>query len=79
MIEDQNCFLTKIVELKPYIVEFNENGAMKAKDYPVNYIVGEEKCRLIIVITYDECTFFANDGIQKIWTQERDTFLRLKR
>ena len=50
-------------ELKPYIVEFNEDGAMKAKDYPVDSAVGGEERRPIIVITHDECTFSANDGI----------------
>ena len=52
-------------ELKPYIVEFNKNGAMKAKDYPVNCAVGGEERCTIIIITYDEYTFFANDGIWK--------------
>ena len=47
------------------MVEFNDDGAMKAKDYPVNCAVGGEKRRPIIVITYDECIFSANNGIQK--------------
>ena len=78
VVEDQNRFLTKMKKLKPYIIEFNEDGAIKAKDYPVNYAVGKKEHRPIIVITHDECTFPANDGIQKAWTQERDTFLRPK-
>lgn len=28
VVEDQNCFFTKIEELKLYIVEFNKNGAI---------------------------------------------------
>ena len=39
MVKDRNCFLTKIEELKPYMVEFNEDGAMKAKDYLVDCAV----------------------------------------
>ena len=52
---------------------------MKTKNYPVNCIGGGEKRRPIIVITYDECTFFANDGVQKVWTRKGDTLLRPKR
>ena len=63
VVEDRNRFLTKMEELKPYMVEFNKDGAMKAKDYPVDCAVGGEERRPIIVITHDECTFSANDGI----------------
>ena len=31
------------------------------------------------MITHDECTFPANDGVEKAWTREGDIFLRLKR
>ena len=63
VVEDRNRFLVKIEELKPYMVEFNEDGLIKAKDYLVDGTVGgEERCP-IIVITYDECTFSANNGI----------------
>lgn len=79
MVENRNCFLTKIEELKPYMAEFNENGAMKAKNYPVDCAVGGEKRRPIIIITYDEYTFSANDGVQKAWTWEGDIFLQPKK
>ena len=62
VVEDRNHFLTKIEELKLYIVEFNKDGAMKAKD-PIDYIMRGEKHRPIIVITHNECTFSANDGV----------------
>lgn len=74
-MEDQNCFLTKIKKLKLYIIKFNKDSIIKAKDYLVNCIIRCENYHLIIVITYDEYTFFANDGVQKIWTQKEDTFL----
>ena len=78
VVEDRNCFLTKIEELKPYMIEFNKDGAIKAKDYPVDCAVRGEERHPIIVITYDECIFSANDRIRKAWTRERDTFYNLK-
>ena len=54
MVEDRNRFLTRMEELKPYMVEFEENSAMKPKIYPSDCVVGGEDCRPIIVITYDE-------------------------
>lgn len=63
MVEDRNLFLTRMEELKPYMVEFDENGAMKTKKYPVDFLVGGDEHRPIVVITHDECTFFANDGV----------------
>lgn len=66
VLEDQNCFLTKMEKLKPYMVEFNKDGAMKAKDFPVDCIVGREERRSIIVITLDEYIFSTNNGIRKV-------------
>lgn len=36
IVEDRTHFLKKIEELKPYIVEFNEDGTMKPKVYLSN-------------------------------------------
>lgn len=44
MVENWNHFLTQIEELKLYIVEFDKNGVIKAKKYPINYIVGDCEC-----------------------------------
>lgn len=63
VIEDQNLFVTQIEELKSYMVEFNENGAIKAKKYPVDCIVRDNKCQIIIVITHDKYIFFANNKV----------------
>lgn len=63
MLEDENYFLIKINELKAYIIEFNKDGAIKAKDYLVDYAVGGEERRSIIIITYNKCIFSANDGV----------------
>ena len=48
------------------MVEFNEDGAMKAKNYPRNYIVKDEKQWPIIIINYNKYIFFANDNIQEV-------------
>lgn len=78
VIEDCKRFLEKMEELKSYLVEFNEDGTMKEKDYPANCAMGGCDRRPVILITHDECTFSANDGIRKAWTRIGDTFLRPK-
>ena len=61
-------------ELKSHIVEFDEYSAMKAKEYLIHCAVGGDERQPVIVITHDECIFFANDRVQKVWTREGDTF-----
>ena len=78
VVEDCKVFLNKMEELKPYIVKFDKNSAMKPKAYPPDCAVGGNHRRPIIVITHDECTFSANDGIRKAWARKGDTFLRPK-
>lgn len=63
VIEDQNYFLTKMKELKPYMVKLNEDSVIKVKNYPVNYLMRDEKCYAIIVITYNKCKFSPNNRI----------------
>lgn len=65
MVEDQSFFLIQIEKLKPYIVEFDKNGVMKAWKYSVNCVIGDHEHQTIIIITHDNCIFFVNDGIQK--------------
>ena len=65
VVKDRKVFLNKMEELKPYIVEFDEDGAIKPKVYLLDCIIRGNDRRPIIVITYDECTFSANNGIQK--------------
>ena len=62
-------------ELKPYMVEFYDNGAMKLKVYPSDCAVRSEVHHPIIVIFHDECIFSTNNRVQKAWTREGDTFL----
>lgn len=61
--------------MKPYIVEFDENGAIKNKEYFINYVVEGNKCQLIIIITHDKYIFSVNDRVWKVWTWEEDRFL----
>ena len=42
VVEDYANFLKKMEELKPYMVEFFEDGAMKPKVYPSYCAVGGE-------------------------------------
>ena len=65
VVEDCKNFLKKMEKLKPYMVKFEENGAMKAKIYSSDCAVGKTNRHPIMLITHDECTFSANDGIQK--------------
>ena len=78
VVEDRKNFLKKMEELKPYMIEFEEDGTIKAKTYPSDCVVGGPNRRPIVVITHDECTFSANDGIRKAWIRKRDTFSRPK-
>ena len=42
VVEDRTHFLKKMEELKPYMVEFNEDGTMKPKVYPSDCAVEGE-------------------------------------
>lgn len=64
MMEDQNNFLSRIEDLKLYMVRFEKNSIMKPKIYSFDCAVGGNNCRPIIVITHNKCTLFANDSIQ---------------
>ncbi len=65
VMEDRNNFMTIIEDLKPYMVKFEENGVMKLKIYLFDCAIEGDDRRPIIVITYDECIFSANDGIRR--------------
>ena len=65
IVKDYKDFLKRLDKLKPYMVEFEEDGTMKPKIYPFDCAVRGDKRRPIIVITHDECRFSANDGIRR--------------
>lgn len=66
-------------DLEPYLVEFEEDGSMKAKSYPDNCAVEGNIRRPVIIITHNGYTFSTNNGIGKAWTRIGDTFLQPKR
>lgn len=63
IVENYKIFLKKIEELKPYIIEFEENSIMKSKIYPPNCAIRGDNCCPIIMINYNKCIFSANDGV----------------
>lgn len=64
LVKDYKNFLTKMEELKSYVVEFEENSIMKPKTYLFDYaVLGGDKDQSIIVIIYDEYIFSANNGV----------------
>ena len=65
VVEDCKWFMKMIKEMELYLVEFRENDTIKDKNYSLDCAVGGENRRSIIVITHDECTFLANNDIQK--------------
>lgn len=50
-------------KLKPYMVEFKKNGALKKKIYLSDCTVHGPNCYPIIVITYDKSIFSTNNSI----------------
>ncbi len=68
MVKKREQFLRTMKELKPYLVEFEENGIMKAQNYPLYCKVKSKKHWPIIVITNDECIFSSNDVISMAGT-----------
>lgn len=79
VVEDRANFLKLMKDMEPYLVEFNADSTMKDKAYLPGCAVNNDNCRPVITITYDECTFSANDGIRKAWIQIREIFLWPKR
>ena len=79
VVKDWEEFLKTMKELEPYLVEFEMDGTIKAKNYPSDCEVGGEDRRPIIVITHDKYAFLSNNGICKAWTRIGVTFFRPKR
>jgi hypothetical protein len=71
-------FLGYLDSLKPYLVEFDENGDMKDKEYPLGCFPGSLTQRPIIMLTHDESTFQTNDGRTHEWMKEDENPLRSK-
>ena len=67
MVEYCIQFLREIEAIKPYLVEFKEDGFMKSKIYPEDYAVGGSNRQPIIFITHDKSIFNANDSQRQVW------------
>ena len=80
VVQDRNAFVQTLETLAEYLVEFDEDGTIKDKVYPPGCEVYGSESRPVILITHDEATFSANDGIRRAW-MEMDgeaTYLRPK-
>lgn len=62
VVKDCERFLKTIEKLKLYIVEFNEDGIIKDKEYSLNCAVSGGICQPIIVIIHNKYMFFANNN-----------------
>jgi hypothetical protein len=60
VVQYRKEFLDHLDGLKPYLVEFDENGDIKDKEYPPGCFPGSPTKRPIILLTHDESTFQAN-------------------
>ena len=79
VVEDRKAFLKTMSDLELYLVEFNSEGNIKDKIYPDDCQVGGTNCQSVIVITYNECMFSANNGKTHGWQRKGDIFLCPKR
>jgi hypothetical protein len=78
VVEYRKNFLDYMHGLGPYLVEFDENGEIKEKQYPPDCYARSPFRRPIIPVTHDESTFNAHDGRRRAWMRPNDTFLRPK-
>jgi hypothetical protein len=78
VVEYRTQFLQAMEEMLPYMVEFNEDGTMKEKQYPEDCSVGGPNRRPIIMITHDESIFSAHDGRHQAWISERGMLIHPK-
>lgn len=78
LVEDCINFLRKIEELKPYMIEFHEYDILKPKVYLSEYIINSEEHWPIIMITHNKCILSVKNDMQKISTNEGNTFLQPK-
>lgn len=60
MVEDLKQFLIMMKKIELYLIKLRTDRTIKEKNYLLDYIVRRKNCWPIIVITYNEYTFFAN-------------------
>lgn len=74
VVKDRQKILKVIKELEPYLVEFNEDGTIKANEYPSYCAIEGANRQPVIVITHDESTSIANDDLRRTWTRKGTVF-----
>lgn len=62
LIKYREEFLDEIKKLLFYLIEFFEDRSMISKEYSKNCTLGRLNKQLVIMITYNESTFSANNG-----------------
>ena len=75
VVKDPNNFLIKMEDLKPYIIEFDEDNKTKPKNYSSDCTIGDNDRKPIIVFTHEKYTFSINNNIYRAWTRVKNTFL----
>ena len=70
MVEYKETFLIIYKSLLPYFIEFSDDRSILHTVYLEDCIVDRPDKRFIIMITYDESTFFANHSRQSLWSFE---------
>ncbi len=79
VMEYRETFLSDMKSLLPYFVEFSDDGSILPKVYPDNCAVDGSDQRPTFMITHDESTFSANDGLRKVTTLDWHRISRLKK
>lgn len=62
MVKYYSQFLKKLEIFSPYLIEFCKDNSIKLKLYPLGGAVNGFKKRLVIFITHDKYSFFANNN-----------------
>lgn len=63
IMKDYKNFFIKMEELKLYMVKFEEDGIMNPKLCLSNCVIKGNERQPIIIIIYDEYTFFTNNRV----------------
>lgn len=66
MKEYQKIFFYEIKLLPSYFIEFFKDDTISSKEYISDYVIRKPEKRLIIMITHDKNTFFANNRYKKV-------------
>ena len=77
MVAYRKQFVQTLESLWPFVVEFEDDGTIKEKEYPPGCEVGG-LTRPIILITHDESTFSSNNSRRQAWVKQGTQIIRPK-